>query len=96
MPTSKNGFKNQSDVDYLVNLFKEENIHFIDKDEMYHMHSNIFSINPEVIVSDKGFTSLNQKLRDWGFTVEEINYQEVAKMEGLMRCSTMPLRRRYE
>jgi len=35
-------------------------------------------------------------MKEWGFTVEEISYDEVAKMEGLMRCSTMPLRRHYE
>jgi len=60
------------------------------------MNSNIFSITPDMVVSDESFTVLNQKLREWGFTVEEIIYHEVAKMEGLMRCSTMPLRRRYE
>ena len=62
---------------------------------MYNMNSNLFSISPEVIVSEKGFTRLNDELRRRGFTVEEIPYAEIAKMEGLLRCSTLPLRRKY-
>ena len=60
---------------------------------MYNMCSNIFSISPEVVVSEKNFTRLNQWLRSQGFTVEEIPYVEIAKQEGLLRCSTLPLYR---
>jgi N-dimethylarginine dimethylaminohydrolase len=34
---------------------------------------------------------LNTELKKRGFAVEEIPYAETAKMEGLLRCSTMPL-----
>jgi len=87
----KEGFKNESDYQFLVDYFGKENVIDISKDEMYDMNSNVFSISPEVIVSEKGFTRLNKQLRDWGFTVEEIPYAETAKMEGLLRCSTLPL-----
>ena len=87
------GFKNVDDVQFLKNYFGEENIIEITKDEMYSMNSNLFSISPEVIVSEKGFTRLNEELRRRGFIVEEIPYAEIAKMEGLLRCSTLPLRR---
>jgi len=60
---------------------------------MYQMNSNIFSISPEVIISEKGFNRLNNELRKRGFTVEEVPYAEISKMEGLLRCSTLPLRR---
>ena len=90
----KGGFKNPQDVDFLVNLFSEENIIFITKEEMYNMNSNVFSVSEKVIVSEKGFTRLNNELRNKGFIVEEINYSEIAKMEGLLRCSTMPLQRK--
>ncbi len=90
----KGGFKNEEDIDFLVNLFSEENIIFITKEEMYNMNSNVFSISEEVIVSEKGFTRLNDNLRKRGFVVEEIQYSETAKMEGLLRCSTMPLKRK--
>ena len=61
---------------------------------MYDMNANIFSISEKVIVSEKGFTRLNIGLRKRGFIVEEIQYSEIAKMEGLLRCSTMPLKRK--
>jgi len=87
------GFKNQEDVDYLRNYFGKDNIIEIDREEMYNMFSNVFSISPEVIVSEQNFTRLNAELRKRGFTVEEVPYSEISKQEGLLRCSTMPLRR---
>ena len=55
------------------------------------MVSNVFSISPDVVVSERNFTRLNSWLREHGFTVEEIAYAEIAKQEGLLRCSTLPL-----
>jgi len=90
----EDGFKNPEDVAFLVDYFGEENIIRITREEMYEMNSNIFSISPEVIISEKGFFRLNSELRKRGFQVEEVSYAEIAKMEGLLRCSTMPLRRK--
>ncbi|MDA9807958.1 arginine deiminase family protein [Flavobacteriales bacterium] len=87
----KGGFKYSADVEFLVTYFGEENIIEVDKEEMYNMNSNIFSISEEVIISEKGFVRLNTELRKRGFTLEEVPYAEIAKMEGLLRCSTMPL-----
>ena len=39
-------------------------------------------------------SKLNNELKNKGFTVEEVPYAEIAKMEGLLRCSTLPLRRK--
>ena len=87
----KGGFKNSSDVDFLVNYFGENNIIEVSKEEMYNMNSNVFSISEDIIISEKGFIRLNIELRKRGFIVEEVSYSEIAKMEGLLRCSTMPL-----
>ena len=87
----KNGFLIESEYEWLVNYFGKENIFEITKEEMYNMNSNIFSISEEVIISEKNFTRLNSWLRDNGFTVEEVTYSEIAKQEGLLRCSTLPL-----
>ncbi|MCL7763735.1 arginine deiminase-related protein [Polaribacter sp. Z014] len=87
----KNGFLIEREYEWLVNFFGEENIFEITKEEMYNMNSNIFSISEEVIVSEKNFTRLNTWLRENGFTVEEVSYAEIAKQEGLLRCSTLPL-----
>ncbi|OAB79574.1 dimethylarginine dimethylaminohydrolase family protein [Cochleicola gelatinilyticus] len=87
----KEGFLEEEEYTWLVDFFGKENCFHITKDEMYHMNSNIFSISPEVIISEKTFTRLNTWLRSEGFTVEEIAYSEIAKQEGLLRCSTLPL-----
>lgn len=87
----KSGFREEADYMFLVNLIGKENLFHITRDEMYNMNSNVFSIAPDVVVSEKNFTRLNTWLRDNGFTVEEIPYAEIAKQEGLLRCSTLPL-----
>ncbi|AUC20713.1 amidinotransferase [Polaribacter sejongensis] len=87
----KNGFLVEREYEWLVNFFGKENIFEITKDEMYSMNSNVFSISEEVIISEKNFTRLNTWLRENGFTVEEVAYSEIAKQEGLLRCSTLPL-----
>jgi N-dimethylarginine dimethylaminohydrolase len=87
----KNGFLVAEEYQWLVDFFGKEHIFEITSDEMYNMFSNVFSISPEVIVSEKGFTRLNTWIRTEGFTVEESPYAEIAKQEGLLRCSTLPL-----
>ena len=87
----KNGFLVEKEYEWLLNFFGKENVFEIDKDEMCNMNSNIFSISEDVIISEKNFTRLNSWLRSNGFTVEEVAYAEIAKQEGLLRCSTMPL-----
>ena len=87
----KNGFREEADYLYLVNLFGDENLFHLTRDEMYNMNSNVFSIDSNVVVSERNFTRLNNWLRTNGFIVEEIPYAEIAKQEGLLRCSTLPL-----
>lgn len=87
----KNGFLVESEYEWLLNYFGKENVFEITKEEMYNMNSNIFSISEDVIISEQNFTRLNSWLRENGFIVEEVPYAEIAKQEGLLRCSTMPL-----
>ncbi|WP_378177719.1 dimethylarginine dimethylaminohydrolase family protein [Aquimarina sp. SS2-1] len=87
----KEGFRNIEDYKYLVDFFGIDNLFHIDKDEMYYMNSNVFSISEDVVISEKNFTRLNTWLRSLHITVEEVPYAEIAKQEGLLRCSTMPL-----
>ena len=87
----KEGFLEKNEYEWLIDLFGKENCFHISKDEMYSMNSNIFSISPEVIISEKNFKRLNNWLRSQGFIVEEVSYSEIAKQEGLLRCSTLPL-----
>ena len=87
----KNGFLIEEEYNWLVNYFGKENVFEITKEEMYDMTSNVFSISEKVVVSERNFTRLNTWLRAQGFIVEEVPYAEIAKQEGLLRCSTMPL-----
>ena len=87
----KNGFREEADYLFLVNLFGKENLFHITREEMYNMNSNVFSIDTNIVVSERNFTRLNNWLRGNGFVVEEIPYAEIAKQEGLLRCSTLPL-----
>ena len=88
----KDVFVDESDYQLIIDIFGEENCFHITPEEMFEMNPNIFSISPEVVVSDETFTRMNDFLRnEWGFTVEEIPYREISKMGGLLRCSTMPL-----
>ncbi len=87
----KNGFLREEEYQYLVDLFGKENCFEITQEEMYHMNSNIFSIAPDVVISEKNFERLNTWLRSHNITVEEVPYAEISKQEGLLRCSTLPL-----
>ena len=87
----KNGFLVEKEFNWLVDFFGKENVFEISKDEMYQMNSNVFSISENIIVSEQSFTRLNFWLVEKGFTVEEVPYAEIAKQEGLLRCSTLPL-----
>ncbi len=88
----KDGFVDESDYKLILDIFGEENCFHVTSEEMFEMNPNIFSISPDVVVSDKAFTRMNIHLRgEWGITVEEIPYREISKMGGLLRCSTMPL-----
>ncbi len=86
-----NGFLIEREYEWLVDFFGKENIFEITKNEMYQMYSNVFSISENIIISEKSFTRLNSWLREQSFIVEEVPYSEIAKQEGLLRCSTMPL-----
>ncbi len=87
----KNGFLDERQYEWLISLFGKANVFEISKEEMYHMNSNIFSIAPDVVISERNFTRLNTWLRSHSITVEEVPYAEIAKQEGLLRCSTLPL-----
>jgi N-dimethylarginine dimethylaminohydrolase len=87
----KNGFLVEKEFNWLVDFFGKENVFEISKDEMYQMNSNVFSISENIIVSEQNFTRLNSWLVEKGFTVEKVPYSEIAKQEGLLRCSTLPL-----
>ena len=54
---------------------------------MSEMKCNFFSIDTNIVVSEKSFTKLNSWLRGFDIIVEEINYREISKQGGLLRLS---------
>src|SRR6056300_25504 len=91
----RDGFLREQDAEWLINYFEKENVFEISAKEMYAMNSNIFSVAPDLVISDVRFNRLNDWLVDKGIRVEAIPYGEIAKQEGLLRCSTLPLIRHY-
>ncbi|MDD3079283.1 MAG: arginine deiminase-related protein [Paludibacter sp.] len=86
------GFSKKEDYYLLTDIFGKENLFEITQEEMYYMNTNVFSVSPEVVVSERNFTRLNNFMESaWGLTVEKIPYYEISKMGGLLRCSTLPL-----
>lgn len=88
----KDGFRFAKDYHLLVDMFGAENLFELTQEEMYQMNANVFSISPKVVVSEQHFTRLNDFMENnWNLTVERVPYSEIAKMGGLLRCSTFPL-----
>lgn len=87
------GFSNAQEYQYLVDLFGPDNLFHVTEQEMYDMVPNVFSIAPNVVVSERNFKRLNSWLAQNGFIVETVPYAEIAKQGGLLRCTTLPLTR---
>jgi len=77
----------------IMDLIGNENLIRVSGQEMFQMYPNLFSISPETIISAPTFSSLNLKLRGLGINVLEVAYEEIAKLGGLFRCSTLPISR---
>ena len=86
-----NAFLKRDQYEWLLNHFGKENILEISLNEMSEMKCNFFSIDTNIVVSEKSFTKLNSWLRGFDIIVEEIKYREISKQGGLLRCSTLPL-----
>ena len=87
------GFSDINQLNALINDFGSRNCFFIDSNEMSDMMCNIFSIDQNTVVSDIRFERLNYWLVSKGIKVEAISFNEISKQEGLLRCSTLPLKR---
>lgn len=93
----KDGMRFEKDFHMLVDIFGRNNIFEITQEEMYNMQTNVFSISPQVVVSEMNFIRMNDFMeKEWGLTIERIPYSEIAKMGGLLRCSTLPLIRQMK
>ena len=88
------GFAEKPEI--LYELFPAEKLIEVNLDEKTRMFPNVFSIGPDKVVVERTFVRLKEALEDRGFQVFEVDYTETSKLSGLLRCSTLPLRRSRE
>lgn len=85
------GFKERPEI--LYELFPADKLIEVSLKEKTRMFPNVFSIGPDKVVIERSFAALKTALEARGFTVFEVDYTETSKLSGLLRCSTLPLRR---
>ena len=61
------------------------------KDDYEPTAENIENLYQQYVTQHETEDKLKAALEERGFTVEAIKYSETSKMEGLLRCSTLPL-----
>lgn len=86
-------FKHEQDVTWIESHFGTDNIFSCTEDEAYDLHTNVFSVGPKEVLISASADRLKNWLEKRDYTVHSIIYDEVVKMGGLLRCSTMPLER---
>jgi N-dimethylarginine dimethylaminohydrolase len=89
----RQGFARKDELDVLLNRYPDANVMDVTAEEMKTMHCNVFSISPNTVVSNQSFARTNAQMKSWGYNVIEVDLSETSKMGGLLRCSTLPLRR---
>lgn len=62
-------------------------------EEQGSLATNVFAINPNLVVCDSRNKKTNDKIRNIGKTVIEVDFSEISKIGGSFRCSTCPLNR---
>ncbi|MCB0154089.1 MAG: hypothetical protein KDF65_04765 [Anaerolineae bacterium] len=67
----------------------------VNRVEAQALATNVFSVAPDTLIARQGalFQRLHQKLRGWGYTVIEVQFDGVPQTGGSFRCCTLPLRR---
>ncbi|HEX8516340.1 MAG TPA: arginine deiminase family protein [Bacteroidia bacterium] len=87
------GIKNLKEFYNVLNL-PEANIFKVNKWQFVRMFTNIFSVSKDTVLIEREFIDLKYWLLEQGFKVIEVNYNQVSKLSGLLRCSTLPLTRK--
>lgn len=65
----------------------------VDEEEQFTMGTNVLSIGHGKVFSLPTNTNINEKMRQAGYRVIEVDFSEIIKSGGSFRCCTMPLSR---
>lgn len=87
------GFDKQS-LNMLKNIFK--NIIYVSEKEQSELAINILSIGNNVIIMQQRHNFLIKKIKEYGFSIEEVNAYDSISEQGFTRCLTCPLERQQE
>ncbi|WP_101842371.1 dimethylarginine dimethylaminohydrolase family protein [Halobacillus sp. Marseille-P3879] len=66
----------------------------VDETEQFYLGTNVLSIGQRLVISLPQNTNVNQKLKDAGFIVIEVDLSEIIKSGGAFRCCTLPIARK--
>ena len=86
-------FKNESDVQWLIERYGEMNVYSCTPEEAYSLGTNVFSFSPKDVIVSAKCGAMQGWLKERGLNVHSVVYDEIVKMGGLLRCTTMPLKR---
>ena len=86
-------FKNESDVQWLIERYGATNVYRCSPEEAYFLATNVFSFSPSHVVVSAKCEAMQEWLKNRGMNVHSVVYDEIVKMGGLLRCTTMPLKR---
>lgn len=86
-------FKNESDVQWLVERYGTSNVYRCTPEEAYFLATNVFSFSPKDVIVSAKCAAMQGWLKERGLNVHSVVYDEIVKMGGLLRCTTMPLKR---
>lgn len=75
----------------LEKLKKSFDFIMIDKDEQFSLGTNVLCINKKTVVVQKQHTRIIKELEKRGFSVESVDFSQMSKRGGALRCTTCPL-----
>ncbi|GEK58018.1 hypothetical protein CHL76_10175 [Marinococcus halophilus] len=81
------------EADSLAAVKQRFNIISVPDEEQARLGTNVFSLGRRHIISLPENMHVNKQLREYGFIVHEVPYDEIIKSGGSFRCTTLPLRR---
>jgi len=87
------GFARDEELNHMLRRYSDAHIMDVSAEEMRDMQCNVLSLEPGTVVSNRTAERTNEQMRAWGYDVIEVDLNETSKMGGLLRCSTLPLRR---
>ena len=69
------------------------NVYRCTPEEAYFLATNVFSFSPKDVIVSAKCAAMQGWLKERGLNVHSVVYDEIVKMGGLLRCTTMPLKR---